>query len=116
MYVCIILEFCNFVLKFAFSSDELQYFICTCTLATESTAPAESIDLVRRSDSNDASVQTLVGQLVSDIKYVRNLQGVNVAYFVFGDITGRTAGRYRLRFVLAEACAMIAVSSFLSPI
>ena len=47
--------------------------------------------------------QALVGRLVSDVKQTVTEEGQPVAYFVFGDLSARAAGRYRLRFVLAAA-------------
>jgi len=48
--------------------------------------------------------QALVGRLVSDIKQtITESDGEAVAYFVFGDLSVRVAGRYRLKFVLAAA-------------
>lgn len=47
--------------------------------------------------------QALVGRLVSDVKQTVTEEGQPVAYFVFGDLSARAAGKYRLKFVLAAA-------------
>jgi len=86
--------------------EDLHHFFCSSSLldAQNNDSP---IDIVELDDSAVARdhrhLQMLVGANVADVRHVRDLAGRAVLYFVFGDISVRTAGKFKIRFALGQA-------------
>ncbi|RKP13600.1 velvet factor, partial [Piptocephalis cylindrospora] len=57
-------------------------------------------------DGADELVTVLMGSQVASPIYCKDTSMQDGCFFIFPDLSVRTEGRYRLRFVLAQLCVM----------
>ncbi|ORX55100.1 hypothetical protein DM01DRAFT_1031223 [Hesseltinella vesiculosa] len=80
-------------------TDEPRHLI---TLSPQQEASDEAGSSTSLTPTLPATVRTIIGTMVSNAHELENLQGERGIYFVFGDLSIRNEGHFRLKFQLVS--------------
>ena len=82
----------------------MDHYFCSSSLLDADSD--QSMDIVEILPSATAKyhrqLQTLVGTTVADLRQITSLQGQDVLYFTFGDLSVRTTGKFKIKFFLGK--------------
>ncbi|KAK4704800.1 hypothetical protein P7C70_g1408, partial [Phenoliferia sp. Uapishka_3] len=86
-----------------YSSLDLPYLLCSCILKTDDGSTAVSVMQAGVSTSTPGAISVLLGSIVRTARKVIDLEGNEMAVFVFDDVSVREKGKFTLEFRLDEA-------------